>query len=168
MAFLTLTKPLNRLLLSLSLLTFIWSPSGFAQTIESTAQLKQRAQALMEQLKYTEALPVLEKVIAAEPNDDVMRYLLASGVCDVFQQSSQRRHIAICIPAAIGIHEMLIRRSPEKFYRPPYVGVRGWVGSELDRVSDKELTLHINEAWRLIAPQKLQNEFDSEKRRSSE
>ncbi|MGH9956406.1 MAG: hypothetical protein ACREBC_04655 [Pyrinomonadaceae bacterium] len=91
MAFLTLTKPLNRLLLSLSLLTFIWSPSGFAQTIESTAQLKQRAQALMEQLKYTEALPVLEKVIAAEPNDDVMRYLLASGVCDVFQQSPQRR-----------------------------------------------------------------------------
>jgi tetratricopeptide (TPR) repeat protein len=80
MALLTLTKPLNRLLLPLSLLTLLWSPSGLAQTNESTAQLKQRAQALMEQLKYTEALPVLEKVIAAEPNDDVMRYLLASAL----------------------------------------------------------------------------------------
>jgi len=37
--------------------------------------------------------------------------------------------------------------------------VRGWVcwvGIELDRVSDEELTLHLREAWRLIAPAKLQ------------
>lgn len=65
-------------------------------------------------------------------------------------------HIAVTIPAAIGIQTMLIERSPKKFYRPPYVGVRGWVGIELDRVTDKELTLHLREAWRLIAPEKLQ------------
>jgi hypothetical protein len=35
--------------------------------------------------------------------------------------------------------------------------VRGWVGIEVDRVSDKELALHIKEAWRLIAPKKLQD-----------
>ena len=66
-------------------------------------------------------------------------------------------HIAVTVPAAIGIQEMLIAKSPKKFYRPPYVGVRGWVGIELDQVSDKELALHIKEAWRLIAPKKLQN-----------
>ncbi|CAN5834689.1 hypothetical protein BH18ACI4_BH18ACI4_20610 [soil metagenome] len=65
-------------------------------------------------------------------------------------------HIAVTIPAAIGIQAMLIKRAPEKFYRPPYVGVSGWVGIELDRVGDEELTLHIHEAWRLIAPEKLQ------------
>ena len=65
-------------------------------------------------------------------------------------------HIAVTIPAAIGIQPMLIERSPEKFYRPPYVGVRGWVGIELDRVSDQELAFHLHEAWRLIAPEKLQ------------
>jgi hypothetical protein len=32
------------------------------------------------------------------------------------------------------------------------VGGRGWVGIELDRVKDKELALHLKEAWRLIAP----------------
>src|SRR5438105_11146145 len=64
-------------------------------------------------------------------------------------------HIAVTVPAAIGIQEMLIKKSPKKFYRPPYVGVRGWVGIEVARVSDKELTLHIREAWALIAPPKL-------------
>jgi hypothetical protein len=65
-------------------------------------------------------------------------------------------HIAVTVPAAIGIQEMLIKKSPRKFYRPPYVGVRGWIGIEVDRVTDKELGLHIEEAWRLIAPKQLQ------------
>jgi hypothetical protein len=70
-------------------------------------------------------------------------------------------HIAVVIPAAIGIQEMLIKTSPKKFYRPPYVGVSGWVGIELDRVNDKELAFHIQEAWRLIAPKKLLDEYDA-------
>src|ERR1044071_6995731 len=68
-------------------------------------------------------------------------------------------HVAVTVPAAIGVQEMLIEKSPRKFYRPPYVGVRGWVGIEVNRVSDKELALHIREAWRLIAPKKLQSEL---------
>ena len=66
-------------------------------------------------------------------------------------------HVAVTMPAAIGIQEMLIRKSPRKFYSPPYVGCRGWIGIEVSRVSDKELALHIREAWQLIAPKKLQN-----------
>ena len=64
-------------------------------------------------------------------------------------------HVAVTIPAAIGIQEALIAANPAKFYRPPYVGVRGWVGIELKQVSDEELTPHLREAWRLIAPEKL-------------
>jgi len=64
-------------------------------------------------------------------------------------------HIAVTVPAAIGIQEMLVKKAPKKFYRPPYVGVRGWVGIELDQVSDKELAVHLREAWLLIAPKKL-------------
>jgi hypothetical protein len=64
-------------------------------------------------------------------------------------------HIAVCIPAAIGVQEALIEASPKKFYRPPYVGVRGWVGIELPHVSDKELAAHLREAWKLIAPEKI-------------
>lgn len=64
-------------------------------------------------------------------------------------------HVAVTVPAAIGVQEALIKKSPKKFYRPPYVGVRGWVGIEVGRVSDQELKLHLEEAWRLIAPPKL-------------
>jgi hypothetical protein len=66
-------------------------------------------------------------------------------------------HVAVTVPAAIGVQEMLIKKSPKKFYSPPYVGCRGWVGIEVSRVGDKELALHIKEAWRLIAPKKLLN-----------
>jgi hypothetical protein len=71
-------------------------------------------------------------------------------------------HVAVMVPAAIGIQEMLIKKSPRKFYSPPYVGCRGWIGIEVDRVSDKELSLHIKEAWQLIAPKKLRDRADSE------
>jgi hypothetical protein len=60
-------------------------------------------------------------------------------------------HIALWIPAAPGMQEMLVSTWPEKFYRPPYVGVRGWVGIELDRVGDDELASHLTDAWKLIA-----------------
>jgi hypothetical protein len=50
-----------------------------------------------------------------------------------------------------------IEAAPEKYYRPPYVGGAGWVGVELPRVSDKDLKMHLHEAWRLIAPAKLQD-----------
>ncbi len=65
-------------------------------------------------------------------------------------------HIAVWLPAPIGIQEMLIAMPPEKFFKPPYVGVRGWIGVELNRVSDEELDFHLHQAWRLIAPKRLQ------------
>src|SRR5205823_14567339 len=64
-------------------------------------------------------------------------------------------HVAVWIPAPAGLQAMLIKLSPETFFRPPYVGVRGWVGIELDRISDEELAAHLRDAWRLIAPKTL-------------
>jgi hypothetical protein len=65
-------------------------------------------------------------------------------------------HVAVWIPAAPGLQEMLVSSEPKKFFKPPYVGVRGWVGIELDEVDDEELAYHISQAWRLIAPKKIQ------------
>jgi hypothetical protein len=64
-------------------------------------------------------------------------------------------HIAVWIPAAPGVQEMLASTWPSKYFRPPYVGVRGWVGVELNEVGDDELAAHILDAWKLIAPKKL-------------
>jgi hypothetical protein len=55
-----------------------------------------------------------------------------------------------------GIQEELMAASPERYFRPPYVGSRGWVGMRLDGEVDwgevDELCL---EAYRLIAPSRL-------------
>jgi hypothetical protein len=64
-------------------------------------------------------------------------------------------HIAVLIPAAPGVQEALIGMWPERYYRPPYVGVRGWVGIDLDQIDDDELSAHLLDAWRLVAPKKL-------------
>lgn len=63
--------------------------------------------------------------------------------------------IAVWLPAPSGVQEMLMAQASEKYFKPPYVGVRGWIGVELTRVSDKDLEFHMREAWRLIAPPKL-------------
>jgi hypothetical protein len=68
-------------------------------------------------------------------------------------------HIAVWIAAPPGLQSMLIENAPEKFFKPPYVGVRGWIGIELGRIDDKELASHLYEAWRLIAPKSLQAEM---------
>ena len=64
-------------------------------------------------------------------------------------------HIAVWLPVPSGLQTTLIETSPETYFRPPYVGVRGWVGIELDRISDKDLTFHIQVAWELVAPKRL-------------
>src|SRR5437660_8450324 len=47
-------------------------------------------------------------------------------------------HIALWTPAPPGLQPLLIKNSPETFFKPPYVGVRGWVGVELEQISDEE------------------------------
>ncbi len=46
----------------------------------------------------------------------------------------------------------LIAENPEKFFRPPYVGHRGWIGIRMDRNPDwQEIAELIQDAHHLIA-----------------
>ncbi len=60
-------------------------------------------------------------------------------------------HEGVWIPAVPGMQALLMQEAPNKFYRPPYVGVRGWIGIELAEVDDDELLFHLKEAWKMIA-----------------
>ena len=64
-------------------------------------------------------------------------------------------HIAVWLPVPSVLQTTLIETAPDTYFKPPYVGIRGWVGIELDRISDKDLTFHIQVAWELIAPKRL-------------
>lgn len=63
-------------------------------------------------------------------------------------------HYAVLIPAAPGFQEAMVVAEPRKFYRPPYVGVKGWVGVELSEVDDEELGALITDAWKLVTTRK--------------
>ena len=64
-------------------------------------------------------------------------------------------HVAVWLPAPPNTQSDLIASSPDTFFKPPYVGVRGWVGIELARIEDADLNFHIQMAWELRAPKRL-------------
>lgn len=64
-------------------------------------------------------------------------------------------HIAVWLPVPAGFQTALIESDPETYFKPPYVGTRGWIGIELDRIGDEALTFHIQTAWELVAPKRL-------------
>ena len=45
-------------------------------------------------------------------------------------------HYAAWVAAPLGAQDVLVRSDPEHYFRPPYVGVRGWVGVTLDNDPD--------------------------------
>jgi hypothetical protein len=60
--------------------------------------------------------------------------------------------IAVWLPAPPGLQETLIDTSPETYFKPPYVGVRGWIGIELAKIRDKDLAFHVRDRRQLVAP----------------
>ncbi len=99
------------------------------------------------------ALPqTTEKLSHGEPT-----FFVGKKVYAMFANNHhQDGHIAVWIPLEAGMQPILIRNEPQKFFKPPYVGVRGWVGIELESVNDEELGGYLLDAWRLIAPKKIQ------------
>ena len=52
-----------------------------------------------------------------------------------------------------GAQQELIAANPDQFFRPPYVGHRGWLGVRLDRDPDwTEIAELCADAYRVIAP----------------
>lgn len=50
----------------------------------------------------------------------------------------------------------MVRAAPERFFVPPYVGPRGWVGVYLDGRADwAEMAELLRDAYRLTAPKRL-------------
>jgi hypothetical protein len=63
---------------------------------------------------------------------------------------------AIWCPAPDGMQGMLVEADPERFFVPPYVGHRGWLGVRLDRGLDwNELAGIVEDAYAEVAPPKL-------------
>ncbi len=89
----------------------------------------------------------VEKISHGEPT-----FFIRKGVFVIFANNHHDDgRIAVWIPAPPGAQEALIEAKPRVFFRPPYVGVNGWVGIDLRRVGAKELGFHISSAYEIIS-----------------
>jgi hypothetical protein len=74
--------------------------------------------------------------------------------------------VSVTFAAGAGVQESLINDDPGRYFRPPYVGGRGWVGAYLDGHEESnsprwgELGGLIVDAWMLIAPPKIRSLLD--------
>jgi hypothetical protein len=63
---------------------------------------------------------------------------------------------ALWCPAPPGMRTLLVDTDPEKFFVPPYVGGRGWIGVRLDGGVDwDELAGLAEDAYAEVAPARL-------------
>ena len=84
----------------------------------------------------------------------------------VFVMFANQHHddrVALWCAAPPGVQESLVEEDPEHFFRPPYVGHRGWLGVYLDveDVDWEHLEDLVEGAYRQIAPKSLIAKLDS-------
>jgi len=66
------------------------------------------------------------------------------------------QHLAFWCPAPPGVQAELVASEPTRFFRPPYVGHRGWLGVRIDLDPDwDEVAAIVCDAYRQVAPKKL-------------
>ena len=104
------------------------------------------------------ALPeATEKISHGEPTWFVRK---------VFVTFAGRHHddrVAFWCAAPPGVQEALVASDPQRFFRPPYVGVRGWLGVYLDvpEVDWEEVAEIVADAYRLVASKRLVARLDA-------
>lgn len=71
--------------------------------------------------------------------------------------------LAFWCAAPDGAQEALISANPERFFRPPYVGHRGWLGVRLDvtPVDWDEIADLVTAAYRVVAPKRLVADWEA-------
>ena len=78
-----------------------------------------------------------------------------------FATYADRHHddrLAFWCAAPPGAQEALVAARPDRFFRPPYVGGRGWLGVRLDGdggVDWEEVGELVTDAYREVAPRRL-------------
>jgi hypothetical protein len=102
------------------------------------------------------ALPeVTEKISHGEPTWFVRKTFVT------FADHHHDDRLAFWCAAPPGAQEALVAAEPERYFRPPYVGGRGWLGVWLDVPVDwAEITKIVRDAYRTVAPRKLVAQLD--------
>lgn len=69
--------------------------------------------------------------------------------------------------APVGAQQALVKSDPQRFFVPPYVGGRGWIGVYLDVARDEafwpEIAELVEDAYRMVAPRTLIARLDADR-----
>ena len=72
------------------------------------------------------------------------------------------QHCSVWLPSTLEAQEALVAADARRFFRPAYVGHKGWVGVVLDTKPDWAIVEElVREAYRRIAPPKLTAQLDA-------
>ena len=98
------------------------------------------------------ALPdAWEKVSHGEPTFWAGKKMFASFADRANHHGAGRD--AVWCKATLATQDLLIARSPERYFKPPYVGPSGWVGMHLDGSTDwADVAERLRHAHELAAP----------------
>jgi len=67
----------------------------------------------------------------------------------------------MCCKARPGLQTALVGADPQRFFVPPYVGPKGWIGVYLNDQTDwDELADLVEESYRMTAPKRLAAQLD--------
>lgn len=70
-------------------------------------------------------------------------------------------HVCLWVKSTLDMQEGLIAADPRVYFRPAYVGVKGWIGVRLDVGPDwGQVEDLLEEAYRSVAPQRALRVFD--------
>ncbi len=92
-----------------------------------------------------------EKIAWGAPTFRIRKKMFAAFAANYHKDG----RIALWVHAPEGLQQSIVQAEPEKFFVPPYVGPKGWIGINLDRVSDRELAVFVGQAYCMVAPKKL-------------
>ena len=121
----------------------------------------------MQRLPASKAIARLRKICLALPEATEK---LSHGeptwfVKKVFVTLSNHHHderLGFWCAAPPGEQEALVQADPQRFFRPPYVGGRGWLGVYLDVPQNwDEIAELVEESYRLVAPKRLVAQLDA-------
>jgi hypothetical protein len=119
----------------------------------SSAELIDRVRAIC--LRFPE---VTERVSHGAPAFFVKKQFVALWAQG--HHDNEFPHLWCAAPDGAQAEQMAIE--PDRFFRPPYVGGRGWLGMRLDGDVDwDEVAQVCQEAYRAIAPAKLVADLDA-------
>jgi hypothetical protein len=77
--------------------------------------------------------------------------------------------LAFWCAASEGAQQSLVDAYPGRYFRPPYVGVRGWLGVYMDvTVAWDEVAVIVEDAYRTVASRKLTAVLDAARQNGSD